>query len=181
MIYSIFNKPPHKNTPHGSRYINLYQEEINKKTGVLELVKTGEHDVYEEIQQDAESCKIENILHAVAMGDLNALNQREATYVDATTMPKNLMEAQNLVIRMKDEFYNMPVDVRKEFDNSPEKYVSLMGTNEFQEIMAPYNEKIAKIAAEKNAKEYEKKVAEGAKLNYDIAKEQARLEGMKNE
>lgn len=174
MIYTIFNKPPHKNTPHGSRYINTYQEEINKK-GKLVLKKTGKHDVYEEIQQDAESCKIENILHAVAMGDLNALNQRDATYCDATTMPHSLMEQQNLVIKMKDEFYKMPIEIRKEFENSPEMYVSLMGTNEFNEIMAPYNEKIAKITAEKNAKEYEKKVKEGAKLNYDIAKEQALL------
>lgn len=176
MIYSQINKPPKENTPAGTRYINIYQEEVDKK-GKLHLVKTGEHNVYEEIQQDVESCKIENILHAVAMGDLNALQQREATYVDATTMPHSLMEAQNLVIRMKDEFYKMPVEVRKEFENSPEMYVSLMGTNEFNEIMAPYNEKIAKIAAEKNAKEYEKKVKEGAKLNYDIAKEQALLKG----
>ena len=43
--------------------------------------------------------------------------------------------------------------------------------------MAPYNEKVAKIAAEKNHQEYMAKVKEGAKLNYDIAKEQAALEG----
>lgn len=91
------------------------------------------------------------------------------------------MEAQNLAIRMKDEFYKMPVEVRKEFDNSPEKYVSLMGTDEFKSIMAPYNEKIAKIAEEKNAKEYELKVKQGAKLNYDIAREQAKMEGGSNE
>lgn len=178
MIYDKLNLPPKKKTPSGTRYINTYQEEIGKD-GSLHLVKTGQTNVYEKIQLDVESCKIENILHAVAMGDLNALNQREATYADATTMPKNLMEAQNLVIRMKDEFYKMPIEVRKEFGNDPERYVSLMGTEEFKTIMAPYNEKIAAIAAEKNHKEYEKKVAEGAKLNYDIAKAQKELEGAK--
>ena len=80
---------------------------------------------------------------------------------------------------MKDEFYKMPIEVRKEFGNDPERYVSLMGTEEFKTIMAPYNEKIAAIAAEKNHKEYEKKIAEGAKLNYDIAKAQKALEGVK--
>ena len=54
-----------------------------------------------------------------------------------------------------------------------------MGTDEFKDIMAPYNEQIAKIAEEKNHKEYLKKVQEGAKLNYDIAKEQALLEAGK--
>lgn len=46
----------------------------------------------------------------------------------------------------------------------------------YLEKMSPYIEKIEKISKEKNAKEYHKKVAEGAKLNYDIAIEQQRLE-----
>ena len=87
------------------------------------------------------------------------------------------MEAQNLVIRMKDEFYKMPLEVRKEFGNDPEVYVSEMGTEEFKEKMAPYNQKIAKIAEEKNHKEYLKKVQEGAQLNYDIKMAQTALEG----
>lgn len=180
MIYTQFERPAKIPTNPGTMYINTYQEVIDKK-GKKKLEKTGEHNVYEEIQLDAESCKIENILHQVAMGDLSALQQREATYVDATTMPKNLREAQDLVIRLKDEFYKMPIDVRKEFDNSPEMYVSLMGTEEFKDIMAPYNEKIAKIAQEKSDKEYRQKVKENAKLNYDIAKEQATLGGVTSE
>lgn len=175
-IYSLLKTPKSKHTPAGTRYINEYQEQINKN-GSMSLVKTGQTNVYEIIQLHKEECKIENILHAVAMGDLNALNQREAAYVDTTTMPHNLMEAQNLMIRMKDEFYKMPIEVRKEFGNDPERYVSLMGTDEFKEIMSPYNEKIAKIAAEKSHKEYEKKVKEGAQLNYDIARAQKSLEG----
>lgn len=180
MIYSLLNKPPKKSTPAGNHYINTYQEQITKK-GKKELVKTGKTNVYEMIQLEAESCKIENILHAVAMGDLTALNQREATYCDVTTMPKTLMEAQNLVIRAKDEFYEMPLEVRKEFNNDPEIYVSLMGTNEFLEKMAPYNEKILAISKEKNDKEYRKKVAEGAKLNLDIEREKAKMQEVTNE
>ena len=176
MFFTQYNKPPANPTPEGTRYINTYQEVIDKN-GKMTLEKTGEHNVYEEIQADAESCKIENILKRVAMGDLEALNQRQATYCDATTLPHSLMEAQNLTIRLKDEFYKMPLEVRKEFNNSPEMYVNLMGTEEFKTIMSPYNEKIAKIAAEKNHKEYEKKVAEGAKLNYDIARETEKLKG----
>lgn len=177
MIYSQLNRPKHTFTPEGTRYINTYQEQIDKKTGTLKLVKTGETCVYDLIQQDAESCKIENILHAVAMGDLSVLQQREAMYVDATTMPKSLREAQDLVIRMRDEFYKMPLEVRKEFGNSPEAYVSEMGTPEFLEKMAPYNEKIAAIAKEKSDAEYRKKVKDGAKLNIDIEREVAALKG----
>lgn len=170
MIYSQLNPPAHKHTPAGSRYLAVYQEGINDE-GKLYLDKIGETDIYAKIQEDAESVKIENILHAVAMGDLNALQQREATYCDATTMPKNLREAQDLVIRLKDEFYGMPLEVRRLFDNDPEMYVSQMGTQEFLDKMTPYNEKILAISKEKSDKEYRKKVQEGAKLNLDIERE----------
>lgn len=175
MIYTQFKLPEKKTTPAGTQFINTYQEVI--KSGRKTLEKTGQHNVYEEIQLDAESCKIENILHAVAMGDLNALHQRDASYVDATTMPKTLMEAENLTIKMKDEFYKMPLEVRRLFDNSPDAYVSEMGTQEFMEKMAPYNEKIAAISKEKSMKEYEKKIKEGAQLNIDIEREMAAMKG----
>ena len=175
MIYSSLKKPIRKYMESGRRYANEYQEEV--KNGIITLIKTGETNVYELIQSHSEECKIENILHAVAMGDLSALKQREASYIDATTMPHSLMEAQNLMIRMRDEFFKMPLEVRKEFGNSPEAYVEEMGTPEFLEKMAPYNEKILAISKEKNAKEYEKKVKEGAKLNLDIEREQARMKG----
>lgn len=176
MIYNTLIKPPKTKTPSGKRYINTYQEEITKKEG-KKLVKTGETNVYTMIQADLESSKIENILHAVAMGDLNALNQREATYCDVTTMPKTLMEYQNIVIKAKDEFYKMPIEVRKEFGNDPEKYVAEMGTTEFLEKMAPYNEKILAISKEKSDKEYRDKVKKGAQLNLDIERETARMKG----
>ena len=176
MIYSILNRPPKVKTPAGTMYLNTYQEEITKKDG-KQLIKTGQTCIYDVVQADFESTQIENILHAVAMGDINALQQREATYCDTTTMPKTLMEYQNLVIKAKDEFYKMPLDVRKEFDNDPEKYVSLMGTKEFLNIMAPFNEKIEAISKEKSDKEYRQKVKEGAKLNIDIEREMAHQKG----
>lgn len=175
MIYSQLELPPKDYTPAGTEFINTYQEII--KNGRKTLEKTGQHNVYEEIQLDAESCKIENILHAVAMGDLNALHQRDASYVDATTMPKTLMEAENLTIKLKDEFYKMPLEVRRLFDNSPDAYVSEMGTQEFMDKMSPYNEKILAISKEKSMKEYEKKVKEGAQLNIDIEREMAAMKG----
>lgn len=174
-VYSKYDKPLPGHCPTGTGTLKEYQEEIKK--GIKGLVNTGLKNVYEIIQMDYEQTKIENILHSVLMGDLQALNARDGSYVDATTMPKNLMEAQNLVLRMKSEFDSMPLEVKEKFNNSADKYVEMMGTKEFNELMTPYNEKVAKIAAEKNHKEYMQKVKEGAKLNYDIAKEQKSLEG----
>ena len=180
MIYSQLNKPEHRYTPEGTMYLNTYQECLDDN-GRVTLERIGQTNIYEQIQEEHEATKIETILHAVAMGDLQALQQREATYCDATTMPHSLREAQDLVIRLKDEFYDLPLEVRKEFGNSPEQYVSEMGTKEYLEKMAPYNEKIAAIEKEKSDKEYRKKVQEGAKLNIDIEREMAAQKGEKTE
>lgn len=166
-IYTHFQRTDRMFCPSGKEVIETYQEEI--KDGRKQLKHIGWHNVYDEIQIDADSCKIENILHQVAMGDLSALKAREATYIDATNMPKTLMEAQNLVIRLKDEFEKMPMEVKKEFDNSADKYVELMGTNKFNEIMSPYNKKIADIAEAGSVKEYQKKVAAQDKFEKDVA------------
>lgn len=176
MIYDQIRKPEKHKTPHGSIYLNEYQEQLNEN-GQRELIKCGEKNIYAMIQQDADSVDIQNILHSVAMGDLQALKQREATYCDATTMPSNLMEAQNIILKARDEFYKMPLEVRKEFKNDPEVYVSEMGTKEFIEKLAPYNEKILAISKEKNDKEYRKKVKEGAQLNIDIEREMESMKG----
>lgn len=167
-VYTQQDYPPSEFTNPGSQYLNVYQEEISK-SGSKELVKVGEKNIYEMIQVDLESTKIENILHAVAMGDLSALQQREAFYVDATSYPKTFMEMQNIIIKTKQEFEKMPLEVRKLFDNSPEKYVSEMGTQEFLEKMAPYNKKMSDIKEAGDLETYKKKVAEQAKFEKDVA------------
>ena len=167
-IYTQLDRPKTLYTNPGDSFLNEYQEEIDKN-GQKELVKIGEKNIYAMIQVDLEGTKIENILHAVAMGDLSALNQREAFYIDSTTMPKTMMEAQNMVIKAKQEFDNMPLEVRKLFNNSAEQYVSEMGTTTFLEKMAPYNKKIAEVKAAGSLKEYNKKVADQAKFEKDVA------------
>lgn len=155
-------------TPCGTRYLNVYMEELDKQ-GRLHLVKTGQTNVYDRIQADLESTKIENILHQVAMGDLSVLNQRETLYVDATNMPKNLMDAQNIVIKAKAEFEQFPKEVREIFHNSPEEYVSEMGTQEFLDKMSPYNKRMQGIKEAGSLEEYNKKVAAQAKFENDVA------------
>lgn len=166
-VYTQFDRPKRVFTNPGTRFLDTFQEQI-AKDGSIEVVKVGQRCVYDEIQVDLESTKIENILHAVALGDLNALKQREAFYVDATTMPKNLMEAQNIVVRAKEEFYTMPVEIRELFNNSPEKYVSEMGTKEFLDKLSPYNDKLAAIKKAGDLKTYNEKVAAEAKFQKDV-------------
>lgn len=143
--------------------------EVVSKTGEKHLEVVNTINIYERTQKHAESCKIENILKAAAMGDLSVLNQRDATYLDATTLPKSLAEAQAMASRMKAEFETFPSEVKELFNNSPEMYVNQIGTPEFLEKMRPYNKKMAEIQEAGSMKEYNKKVAETAKFNADVA------------
>lgn len=149
----------------GSRYENLYQEEIEKKSGRKHLVKVGETCVYDKIQEDLEQSKIENIIHKLAMGDLSVLKQAELTYADADDFPKNLMEAQNIVIKAKNEFNKFPEEVKKIFNNSPEQYVSEMGSDEFIKKMSPYNNSIAKRKKDEETAEFNRQVEAAAAFN----------------
>lgn len=149
----------------GSRYENLYQEQINKKSGKKELVKVGETCVYDTIQSDFESTKIENILHKLAMGDYSVLKQAELTYVDEKDFPKDLMEAQNIVVKAKAEFDKFPAEVRELFHNSPEEYVSEIGTDEFIKKMSPFNDSIAKRQKDEETAKFNAAVAEQAAFN----------------
>lgn len=166
-VYTQFDHPKRKATPSGDRYLNVYQEEITRD-GIRELVCTGKKNIYAIIQEDKESTLIENILKATAMGDYSMLRMQDPVYIDATTFPKNLMECQNIVLKAKQEFENMPKEVRELFNNSPEAYVNEMGTKEFFEKMAPYNNKIAEIEKAGSLKAYNEKVAAQAKFEKDV-------------
>lgn len=149
----------------GTRYENVYEEEIEKKSGKKHLVKVGETCVYDKIQADLEQSKIENIIHKLAMGDLSVLKQADLTYADADDFPKNLMEAQNIVIKAKSEFNKFPEEVKKLFNDSPEQYVSEMGSDEFIKKMAPYNDSIAKRQKDEADAEFNRQVEAAAAFN----------------
>lgn len=171
--YKIDFSAEKRPTPAGTKFLPTYT--LSTLDGRETLERTGKTNIYEMIQADLEDSKIENVIKRVMMGDLTVLRQSDPQYIDASTMPNDMMTVQNIIVKTKQEFEKMPEEIKKLFNYSAEEYVNEMGTKEFMEKMKPYNEKIEKISMEKNAKEYEKKVKEGAKLNYDIAREQAKL------
>lgn len=167
-FYSQINPPKRIPTPAGDEYLEIFQEEITKD-GNKELVCIGKTNIWAQIQEGKEKTEIQNVLQAVALGDLSVLKSQEPIYIDVTTFPKTLMEANNIVLKAKQEFEKLPKEVREKFDFSADRYVNEMGSKEFLEKMAPYNDKIAAIEKEGSAKAYAKKVADQAKFEKDVA------------
>ena len=79
------------------------------------------------------------------------------------------MEANNIVIKAKQEFEKMPKEIKEQFNFSPDEYVNQMGTKEFLEKMAPFNDKFKAIKEEGSLKAYNEKVAAQAKFEKDVA------------
>lgn len=124
----------------GSRFRNEYEITIDKK-GHKTLHKTGEKNVWEDIQSYKDECDIGNIIARAAAGDLNALNQRKGIYADITNTPRDLAEAQNNIVKLNNEFYKLPTEIREKFDNSKERFVQEFGTVEWYEKMGFKTEK----------------------------------------
>lgn len=108
----------------------LYGLEVDKD-GVTQLVEKGKYDLYEFIQSHADSVDIHKILERFQNGDVDALNKYQGYYADITDAPKTFAEALNTVIKAKDLFNSLPLDVREQFDHSPEKFIASLGTQKF--------------------------------------------------
>lgn len=151
-----------KNANAGSKMAPTFEVEIDKN-GHKNLVKTGETNTYVLIQQGLEDSKIENILARAGMGDVNALFVRQGSYGDFTDTPKTLAEAQKMIIKVNQEFEKLPTEIKNKFDNSPEKYVELYGSKDWEDKVGitHYNEQQAIAKANKEALEKMEKTNNG--------------------
>lgn len=131
---SRFTTPERKNTTSGEKLHKTYAIELDEN-GHKEVVETGYTNMYAKIQEATAECEISNILAMVMQGDSTALNRAQAAYLDVTDMPKTLAEAQNAMIKLKNEFNALPLEVRKEFNYSPEEYVNAYGSEEWKKAM----------------------------------------------
>lgn len=122
----------HKTTPSpaGSKMAPTYEIIIDQQ-GHKELKQTGFTNIYAKIQEALESTLIQNIIDRATLGDPAALNAVQSHYIDATDLPENLMDAQNLAIRLQNEFDALPASVKAKFENKTSQYVEEYGTNEW--------------------------------------------------
>lgn len=137
-FYTAYNRPKTQATPSGIKEEPVYQMQIDNK-GNKNLVQTGMTNIYDIIQESLEQSKIENIIRRAREGDPYALETMNGQFIDATDLPTSLAEAQSFVIKAKNEFDQLPIEIRRQFDMSAEKYVATYGTEAWMNIMIPKN------------------------------------------
>lgn len=143
-------------TATGTKFDKTYHVDIDKETGHKSLIADGKTNRYEKIQSYAEECKIENILARCAV-DPYALNQRAGQYVDMVNAPKTLAEAQNIMIKIKNEFAGLSLEDRNKFGNSVEKYIAQYGTETWAKALGLIKEEAAEKTLAADTKKEEAK------------------------
>lgn len=159
---TLYNLPKAKGMPTGKQTDNVYDYIINENL-IKGLKKTGEENRYEKIQMAAKECKIETIIAKAAV-DPSILQNRKGMFLDTSESPKNLAEYENMRIKVIQEFGKLPVEMRKKFDNSPEKFVSEYGSQEWAEKMG-VTLKEAKESVESVIEKPVEPIKEGGDLN----------------
>lgn len=103
--------------------------------GVLDLVVTGQEDLYSYIQSHKESTDIHVLLERYANGEVDVLQRMQGFYGDVTSMPKTYAEVLNAVIVGEETFARLPVEVKQKFDNSFAVWLAAMDKPDFAQRM----------------------------------------------
>lgn len=133
-ICSRFVRPKTVAAPPGTEYEDDFEYRLDPQ-GNKQLVKTGRHNLQDRIQASLESTKIESILRRAQLGDPSALAAVNGQYIDVTGLPRTLAELQSLIIRVEQDFDTLPLDVRRAYDFSAEKYVADYGSENWKKVL----------------------------------------------
>lgn len=112
-----------------------YSSKLDRSGNII-VFESGKTNLYEKIQEYANICDINNLVKRFESGDVTALNQRHASYMDLTEMPKDYFEMVNKINDAKNEFMNLPLEIRNKFDNDENKFIAAIGTNDWLEKLS---------------------------------------------
>lgn len=144
-----------KPTEAGENIRRTYLWEINKK-GEKVLTLDQVIDQQAEIDSYLEETKLENIIRRASIDpDLAArlVPNMGGGIQDATQMPENLMELQNIMLRAEQIWDEIPKEIKLKFDNDVDKFVTSFGTVDWAKNLGIYQEKEPKEPKEEEATE----------------------------
>lgn len=120
----------------GSPVHVLYAPKVGSN-GSVELVKSGIEDTDAYIQSFEESTDIRLVMAQLKAGDTSALNKRPGAYGDFTKAPKTFAEALQLQIDSNRLFDSLPLDVKRQFNNSSSEFFASAGSSEWFDKISP--------------------------------------------
>jgi len=105
-------------------------EPVFDKRGVWHLEKSGERNIFDEIQTHADSCDINIIMARYRNGETDVLTRVQGVYADVTQIPTDYAGVMNMKLQAEKLFYGLSAEVREKYGNSVEQFMSALGTKE---------------------------------------------------
>lgn len=102
--------------------------------GKRELRKSGEYNLYAEIQSYKDSVSIDYILSRFMNGDESALSRAQGIYGDFTEMPRTLAELQQRVIDAENLFNTLPLDIKEKYNFSASEFFAQLDSDKTKQI-----------------------------------------------
>lgn len=133
-----------KATEAGETIRRTYLWEYNEK-GEKVLTLDQIIDQQAEIDSYLEETKLENIIRRASIDpDIAArmIPDMGGGLQDATEMPENLMELQNIMLRAEQIWDEIPKEIKLKFDNDVDKFVASFGTIDWAKNLGIYQEKL---------------------------------------
>ena len=152
--------PGVKTTP-GSGMKDTYKMHVDAD-GKRELKKSGEYNLYADIQSFKDSVSIDYILTRFVNGDETALSRVQGIYGDFTQMPTTMAELQQRVIDAEHLFNNLPLDIREQYNFSASEFFAQLDSDKTKAIFAPPDGAKETVAEEVVQSELEKEVTANA-------------------
>ena len=144
-----------KPTEAGENIRRTYLWEFNEK-GEKVLTLDQVIDQQAEIDSYLEETKLENIIRRASIDpDLAArlVPDIGGGLQDATEIPENLMELQNIMLRAEQIWDEIPKEIKLKFDNDVDKFVASFGTVDWAKNLGIYQEEGSKEPEKEEATE----------------------------
>lgn len=95
-----------------------YGYDVDPETGKRIVVKKGSSNVYLQKQEAYPETRLYNLIDRVnRTGDMSLLGEAVEGYFDATTLPRDLMQAEQLRLRSESLFNSLPLEERRKYNN----------------------------------------------------------------
>lgn len=117
----------------GSGMKDTYKMQVDDD-GKRELRKSGEYNLYAEIQSYKDSVSIDYILSRFVNGDETALSRAQGIYGDFSQMPTTLAELQQRVIDAEDLFNSLPIDIKEKYNFSASEFFAQLDSEKTRAI-----------------------------------------------
>ena len=114
----------------GEKMHTIYSAKL-MEDGTILLKKTDEEDIQAKIDSYRDQTDMAYVLRQLMLGDTSVLTQKEPMYGDFTQMPKNMLEAMQLMIDGEKAFYELDLETRQKFDNNFRQWMIDAGSPEW--------------------------------------------------